>query len=151
MSSTVIIIAVGIGVASFVAFGATVLMPGGESSAPEDRLAEMAARRRGRGGGRGNDPEEGSLLMAGGFDDAKGFLNTIVSNMPGPVRLPRTRPGCKCRRLNSDTLICMCRIRRRCVVLCVISPVPILLAPIMGALFAAVARWVGCSSNANAG
>ncbi len=45
MSSTLIIVAVGVGVASIVAFAATVLVPGGNSSAPEDRLAEMASRR----------------------------------------------------------------------------------------------------------
>ncbi len=135
MSSTIIIIAVGVGVASIVAFAATVLMPGGDRSAPEDRLAEMAARRRGRGGGRGNEPEEGSLLLAGGFDDAKGFLHSIVNNMPAVsdylyqagVRMPAAQFAMIC-------LICF----GAGAGLCVMSPVPILLAPIIGLLFAGV-------------
>lgn len=136
MSSTLIIVAVGVGVASIVAFAATVLMPGSDSSAPEDRLAEMAARRRGRGGpGRGNDPEEGSLLMAGGFNDAKGFFASIVSNMPAlsdylyqaGVRMPAAQ----------FAMICMGFFGGGAG-LCVISPVPILLAPIVGGLFATI-------------
>ena len=133
MSSTLIIVAVGIGVASIVAFGATVLMPGGDTSAPEDRLAEMAARRRGRGGGRGNDTEEGSLLMAGGFEDAKGLLHSIANNMPAlsdylyqaDVKMPAAQ----------FALICICFFGGGAG-LCIVSPVPILLAPIVGAAFA---------------
>lgn len=134
MSSIVIIIAVGVGVASIVAFAATILMPGGDSSAPEDRLAEMASRRRGRGG-RGDEPDEGSLLMAGGFDDAKGFLGSIVANMPAlsdylyqaGVRMPAAQ----------FAMICLCCFGGGAG-LCVVSPVPILLAPIIGLLFATI-------------
>ena len=49
MTSIVIIIAAGIFVASLVAFAANVLIPGGETTATEDRLSQMAARRRGGG------------------------------------------------------------------------------------------------------
>ncbi len=73
--------------------------------------------------------------MAGGFNDAKGFFASIVSNMPAlsdylyqaGVRMPAAQ----------FAMICM-----GCfgggAGLCVISPVPILLAPIVGGLFATI-------------
>jgi tight adherence protein B len=45
MPATLIIIAVGIGIASLVAFAATMFMPSQEASSTEDRLAVMASRR----------------------------------------------------------------------------------------------------------
>ena len=50
MSGFVIVIAIGVLVAGFVAFAVNLVMPGGGATSTEDRLAAMASRRRdGRG------------------------------------------------------------------------------------------------------
>ncbi|MEO1524048.1 MAG: type II secretion system F family protein [Planctomycetota bacterium] len=131
MTGIVIIIAVGIFVASLVAFAANVLMPGGETTATEDRLSQMASR--GRGGDVG-ETESGSLLMDGGFDDAGGFMASIVKNMPGlgdyldqaDVRMPPAQ----------FAMICMGAFGVG-VALCLASPFK-LLAIFVGPMFAAV-------------
>jgi tight adherence protein B len=134
MSSILVIVAVGIFVASLVAFAATALMPGGDTNATEDRLAEMATRRGRRAGGK-QEAESGSLLMAGGFEDAKGVMAAIVNNMPAisdylyqaGVKMPAAQ----------FAFICVACFGAGAG-LCVVSPVPILLAPIVGAMFALV-------------
>ena len=73
--------------------------------------------------------------MAGGFEDAKGFLASVVRSLPAlsdylyqaGVRMPAAQ----------FALICMLCFGGGAG-LCVVSPVPILLAPIIGAAFAAV-------------
>ena len=81
MTGIVIIIAVGIFVASLVAFAANMLIPGSDTTATEDRLAQMATRR--RGGGQQSEGETASLLTEGGFEDASGFMSNLVKSMPG--------------------------------------------------------------------
>jgi tight adherence protein B len=81
MTTIVILIAVGIFVASLVAFAANMLVPGDESTATEDRLAEMASRR--RGGGQASEEKAASLLNEGGFEDATGALASLLNRMPG--------------------------------------------------------------------
>ena len=80
MTGTVIIIAVGIFVASLVALAANMLVPGGDTTATEDRLAQMASRR--RGGGQKAEGKSGSLLMEGGFDEATGVVGSVIKSLP---------------------------------------------------------------------
>ncbi len=132
MTGTVIIIAVGIFVASLVALAANMLIPGTDNTATEDRLAQMASRR--RGGGAGADEEKGSLLLAGGYDDATGMLAGIMKNLPGlgeyldqaDVRMPPAQ----------FLMICMGAFGAG-VALCLASPLK-LLAVFVGPIFATV-------------
>ena len=132
MTGIVIIIAAGVFVASLVAFAANVLMPGGETTATEDRLSQMASRR--RGGADQNEAESGSLLMDGGFEDASGFMASIVKSMPGlgdyldqaDVRMPPAQ----------FAMICLGALGVG-VAICLASPFK-LLAFIVGPMFAAV-------------
>lgn len=80
MSGLFIAIGVGIIVASAVAFAATILMPDPSDTATEDRLSAMASRRR---GGKGDDKENSSLMMAGGLDDAGSMVKAILEAVPG--------------------------------------------------------------------
>ena len=129
MSGIVIIVAVGVFVASIVAFAVTVFMPSSENSATEDRLAEMASRRRNRGAGAA-DETSGSLLMTGGFEDATGFVGSIMKNMPGlgdymdqaDVRIPP-----------AQFFFIILAFFGGGFALCIVSPVPFVLAPILGA------------------
>ena len=80
MSGIVIIVAVGVFVASIIAFAINVMMPGQDSTSTEDRLAEMASRR--RSGGGGEETSDGSLLLAGGLDDSTSAIGKLMGNMP---------------------------------------------------------------------
>ncbi len=77
----VILIAVGIFVASLVALVAGMLVPGSDNTVTEDRLAQMASRR--RGGPAGDESEGGSLLMDADFNETGGLLSNIMKSMPG--------------------------------------------------------------------
>lgn len=132
MTVTVIIIAVGIFVASLVALAANMLVPGSDNTATEDRLAQMASRR--RAGGSGPAEESGSLLMDGGFEDASGVIASVMKSMPGlgdyldqaDVRMPPAQ----------FMLICMGAFAAG-VAICIASPFK-LLAIFVGPIFAAV-------------
>ena len=131
MSGIVITIAVGIFVASLLAFAVNVLMPSDDTSATEDRLSELASRRRG-GAGASEESQE-SLLMTGGLEDATGFMAKVFQNLPGmadymeqaDVRMPPAQFG-------FIMLACFAGGFG----LCIVSPVPFVMAPIMGAVFA---------------
>ena len=130
MSGIVIVVAVGVFVASLIAFAVTVLMPGADSNATEDRLAELASRRR---GGKSQEEEGGSLLMAGGLDETSNFMGKMLGRVPkvqdyldqAGFEMPAAKFAFIC------LAFCGAGIG-----LCVISPVPILLAPILGLVFA---------------
>jgi tight adherence protein B len=132
MTGIVIIIAVGISVASLVAFAANMLVPGGDSTVTEDRLAQMASRR--RGGGQQAEGKSGSLLMEGGFEDATGVIGSVIKSLPGlgeyldqaDVRMPPAQFG----------LICVGAFAVG-VGICIASPFK-LLAVFVGPIFAAV-------------
>ncbi|MEM6471086.1 MAG: type II secretion system F family protein [Planctomycetota bacterium] len=131
MTFTIVILAVGIFVASLVAFAANMLVPGADSTATEDRLAQMASRRR---GGPQAEGESKSLLMDGGFEDAGGFMASITRNMPGlsdyldqaDVRMPPAQ----------FAMICLAAFGGG-VVLCLLSPFK-LMAVFVGPIFALV-------------
>lgn len=132
MSGIVIIIAIGVFVASLVAFAANVLVPGGDNTATEDRLAEMASRR--RGGGKTGKSKEASLLTDGGFEDATGFLSQVLKSMPGlsdyldqaDVRMRPTHFAAICLAAFGVGFA-----------MCVVSPFP-LLSPFVGLIFMSV-------------
>ena len=79
MSGIVIIVAVGVFVASIVAFAINVLMPNSDSTSAEDRLAAMASR---RGAGANNDSDFKSLLINGG-ENATNPLAKFLEEVPG--------------------------------------------------------------------
>ncbi len=128
----VILIAVGIFVASLVALVAGMLVPGSDNTVTEDRLAQMASRRRGRPVG--EEGEGGSLLMDDDFDEAGGLLSNLMKSMPGlgdyldqaDVRMPPAQ----------FVLICLGAFAAG-VVLCLLSPFK-LLAVFVGPIFAMV-------------
>ncbi|TWU04567.1 type II secretion system F family protein [Stieleria varia] len=133
MSGIVIIIAIGVFVASIVAFAANVLVPGGDNTATEDRLAEMASRR--RGGPKSTGKSDGmSLLQDGGFDDATGFVANVIKSLPG-IRDYLEQADVRMKPAHFLGIV-VAAFFGGCV-LTVASPFP-LLAPFVGAMFAAV-------------
>jgi tight adherence protein B len=131
MSGIVIIVAVGVFVASILAFAVNIFMPDGSSSATEDRLAQMASR--GRGGP--VDESQPSLLTGSGFEDASGMMGKLLERMPGlgdyldqaDVKMPAAQ--------FAFIVLAAFAVGFG---LCIISPVPVILAPILGVVFALV-------------
>lgn len=131
MPSILIIIAVGVGIASLVAFASAMWVPGQETTTTEDRLAAMASRR----GGPVANKEQTSLLMAGGIDDTKNFIDELFKN----------RPALKVYLSQADIdisppkfmLIVIAAFVGGTVAIAV-TPLPILLAPIGGAVLGAL-------------
>ncbi|MGB0597214.1 MAG: type II secretion system F family protein [Rubripirellula sp.] len=129
MSVLVIVIAVGVFVASLVAFAVNVLVPGSQSTAIEDRLSEMAARRH---AGSSDDPDGGSLLLNKGLDESSSLFARLVSNLPAlndyleqaDIQMNPTKFAFVC-------LACFVG----GIFACVVTPVPVLLGPILGLLF----------------
>jgi tight adherence protein B len=132
MSGILIIVAVGIFVASLSAFAISVMVPGGDSTSTEDRLAAMASR---RPGGSSDESSPGSLLLAGGLDDSTSAMSLLMAKMPAladyldqaDIKMQPTK----------FAFIC---IGFFCggVAACVVTPVPILLGPVLGALLMGV-------------
>ncbi|QDT13687.1 type II secretion system F family protein [Planctomycetes bacterium K23_9] len=130
MSGIVIIVAVGVFVASILAFAVNIFLPDGRSSATEDRLSQMASRR--RGGGMGEE-SQATLLTGRSFDETTGFMGKMLERMPGlgdyldqaDVKMPPAQ-------FAFIILACF----GAGFALCMISPVPVILAPILGATFA---------------
>lgn len=125
MSPIVIIVAAGVFIASLVALAASVLMPGGDTSTTEDRLAEMASRRRGGTG----DPQQQSLLLSGSLDEPKGAFNNLLQGIPAlgeclvhaDIKMSPAQFVLLCGGFFAAGLL-----------ICFVTPVPILLAPILG-------------------
>lgn len=130
MSGIVIIVAVGVFVASILAFAVNIFLPESGASATEDRLSQMASHRR---GGAANDESQPSLLTGSSFDDATGFMAKVFDRMPGlgeyldqaEINMPPAQFG---------LIIVGCF--GAGFGLCVVSPVPLVLAPILGGVFA---------------
>jgi len=119
------IIAVGVGIASLVAFAAAMWVPGQESTSTEDRLTAMATRH----GGPAVNNDQKSLLMAGGFDDTKNIMEEIIKRLPAlKVYLSQADVNISPTKF---LLICGgCFLAGFAAI--VVSPVPVLLAPIGG-------------------
>lgn len=137
MSGLVIALGVGIVVASLVAFAATIWMPDPESTATEDRLSAMASRRRGKNGDA--DPE--SLMLARSDDESIAALfNKMMESVPAlgdyldqaDIQMSPAK----------FALICIaCFIFG--IVICVITPVPVLLGPVVGLVLSGLpAGWM---------
>ncbi len=129
MPGTFVIIAAGVFVAALVALAASVIMPDSENSATEDRLSAMASRKRG-----GVDAEQASLLLAGGLDEKVG-LASVFDNMTGLQDYLE----------QADIQISPSLYAGICagcfgggVFLAVVSPLPVLLAPVVGVSLVAV-------------
>lgn len=126
MSGLVLALVIGIVVASLVAFAVNVLVPSDDATATEDRLAAMASRRR---GGKA-DVEQKSLLLDDG-GNASSLLSRLTSGMPAisdyleqaDVSMPASR----------FAMICLAFFGGGFAI-CVVSPVPVLLGPIVGVL-----------------
>lgn len=129
MSAIVIVIAVGIFVASLVAFAVNVMVPGSDSNTIEDRLSAMASRRRAGAAG-GDDQEQGSLLL--GLDDSTSALSKLMSNLPAFADYLEQADI----QMNPAKFAFVCL---SCfaggIVACMVTPVPVLLGPILGFLF----------------
>ena len=125
MSGLLFALVIGVVIASFVAFAAHVLMPSAEASATEDRLAQMASRRR---GGPVEDEKQESYLRFGSEKDASPF-GKILENLPAlgdyleqaDIQIQPAKFG----------FICMAFFALG-IVTCIVSPVPVLLGPIFG-------------------
>ncbi|MBB3206650.1 tight adherence protein B [Rhodopirellula rubra] len=124
MSSLIIIAAVGVFVAAMVAFTASVLMPSEETTATEDRLAALATNNRG-----GTTEKKQSLLLVDDMDKAASLLERIMNHVPAVHKYIE----------QADMKITMVQFMGMCgacflagVVICVVSPVPVLLGPILG-------------------
>lgn len=133
MSGILIAITVGIFVTSLIAFAVTALMPTDENTSTEDRLADLASRR--RGGGGSTDPDEPSLLVGGGMDSPTHFLVRFMGDMPGlGAYLSQADIS-----MSAGKFISICA---GCfalgAVITIMAPIPVLLAPIVGLLFAAL-------------
>lgn len=125
--SLLVILATGIFFASIVALVATFVMPNEEASATEDRLEALAR------GKRGNDSEETSLLLAGGLDDKKTLFDALFGNLPA-LKDYMEQADCK---LDPTVFVMICL---GCfaggVFAAIVSPLPMLLAPLVGASIA---------------
>lgn len=134
-------VAIGIGVlvAGIVAFASTMLGANSESTATEDRLTSLATRKRGTQ----EDTKGGSLLLAGGVEDASSFINLILSRVPelGDY-LDQADVNITPAKFASICLGCFVT----GVVICVIAPVPILLGPFVGLCWPDC-RWDTSHSN----
>ncbi len=129
MPTTLIIIAVGVGIASLVAYAATMLVPGQESNTTEDRLSAMAKRR----GGSTAKADQPSLLMAGGLDDTKSLIDEFLKNRPALGEY-LSQADINLSPARFMIIVLGCFIGGTVVV--ATTPLPILLAPVAGAMIA---------------
>ncbi len=129
MSGIVIVIAVGIFVASLVAFAVNVMVPGSDSNSTEDRLAAMASRR--RGGAGADESDKGSLLLAGGLDDKTTVFSKVLENLPALADyLDQADVQMQPSKFAFICLACFAS----GIGICSMTPVPILLGPILGVM-----------------
>ena len=125
MPGLVIALVIGVFVASLIAFAAHVLVPSSEASATEDRLSQMAARR--RGGAKAED-EQSSLMRMGSIDDSD-MLGKMLNKLPALSEYldqadVHIQPAKFC-------MICAAFFALG-VFACVVTPVPVLLGPVFG-------------------
>ncbi len=134
MSGIVIAIAVGVFVTSLVAFAATVMMPSTENSATEDRLADLASRRGGKSSANSEDGDNSSLIMGGELDKAQNVLENLLKSIPG-LSTYLEQADAKMSSAKFGMIVAGCFAGG--LVLGIVSPLPILLAPVVGLVFAA--------------
>ncbi|TWU01766.1 type II secretion system F family protein [Neorhodopirellula pilleata] len=124
MSSFIIIAAVGIFVASIVAFASSMLMATEETTATEDRLTQLASKKTGA------TEKKQSLLLVDESEGAGQLVKKLLENVPAVHKYLE----------QADIGISVMQFFGLCGIgflfgfaLCVISPLPILLGPIVGA------------------
>ena len=133
MPTIVIIIAIGVFVASVVALAASVLVPGGDQTSTEERLEELASRR--RGGGVAGEPQGGSVLLTGALDEPKGVLARMLQSTPalGEYLVHADI------RLSPPQFVMICLLFFASgFAICLLTPVPMLLAPVIGGTLTAL-------------
>ncbi|SMP53146.1 tight adherence protein B [Neorhodopirellula lusitana] len=124
MSSIIIIAAVGIFVASIVAFAASIVMPSEETTATEDRLSQLANTKQ------ATDEKSPSLLLVDEMNRTAGFLEKLTNQVPA-VHKYLEQADIK---MSPMQFAGICAITFLFgIVVCVVSPVPILLGPFVGA------------------
>jgi len=128
MSGYIIVVLVGVFVASLVAFAINVMVPGTNTTSTEDRLAAMASRRQKK-----DEPERSTLLA--GIDEPNTSLSRLLENLPAIADyLDQADIPMQSGRF---VIICIASFIGG-ILCCALTPVPVLLAPFAGALFAAV-------------
>ena len=143
MSGIGLIIAVGVSVTSFVAFAINVLAPTDETSRTEARLRRLAERQRHQYDSEGGGDSFVSLLRSE-LNDQSGVLEKITAKLPAlsdyleQADVPM-RPS-------KFIFLCVSCFAAG-VVLCILSPAPLLLAPVVASPSLAY-RLLGCLSNA---
>ncbi|TWT54044.1 Bacterial type II secretion system protein F domain protein [Rubripirellula amarantea] len=125
MPGLVIALVIGVFVASLIAFAAHVLIPDSETSATEDRLSQMASRRR---GGSQPESEQSSLMRASSIDDSD-MLGKMLNKLPALSEYLE----------QADMQINPAKFGMICVAFfgfgifaCVVTPVPVILGPFLG-------------------
>ncbi|MEM1224788.1 MAG: type II secretion system F family protein [Planctomycetota bacterium] len=125
MTSLIIIVAVGMFVASLVALGASVLVPTEETTATEDRLQQLASGKRG-----GAAEESKASLLVDNNEDGPAVMASLFGNMPGLHKiLDQADVNISVSQLILLTAGCF----GLGVASCVFTPLPVLLGPIIGA------------------
>lgn len=125
-----IVAAVGIAAAALVAFTATIIFPSTASTATEDRLAALAGRKQDAG-----EATESNSLLVGSWEDDDHPLAKLVQNLPAlqdyldqaDVQMAPSKFAFICLAAFGGGFFS-----------CVFTPVPMVLAPIVGALFGAL-------------
>lgn len=123
MSSILIIVAVGVFVASIVAFASSVLMPSEETTATEDRLSQLANRNPA-----GTEKSQ-SLLLVDESAGGKRFIERVLDNIPAVHKyLEQADVG-----ITQMQFVAICGVAFLVgIATCVVLPVPVLLGPILG-------------------
>ncbi len=129
MPTILIVIAIGVGIASLVAFASTIFFPDQDNAATEDRLAALASSRHRGGASKSDSP---SLLMAGGFDDTKSFMDEVMKRLPA-LRIYLEQAGLQMSPAKFALICILCFVGG--MIPMFLSPFP-LLAPFTGAMVA---------------
>ena len=142
MMTLLILVSIGVTIAALVAFAVSAVMPGGDSTATEDRLQVLASR---RPGGSGPATKEPSLLLAGGLDDTKNWFDELTKSMPALSNY-LDQADVRITPLKFASIVAGCFVAG--LVACLVSPLPILLAPFGGFTLAAVpVMWLRMKRN----
>ena len=134
MSGLILIIAVGVSVASFVAFTIHIMVPGGGTTRTEERLQRLAERQR-QPFQSGDKDESFVSLLKSELTDQSGFLERLFSKLPALSDYLEQadiniRPA-------KFAFICVACFMAG-IVVCILSPAPVLLAPLVGLILAGI-------------
>ncbi|QDV69753.1 Bacterial type II secretion system protein F domain protein [Rosistilla carotiformis] len=131
MITLIIVIAVGVGIAALIA-GAWLMVDSeaGGPSLAENRLDTLAKLRKDV-----DDPSQASALYAGGFDEGKDRLDALLKSLPG-MGLYLEQADLN---LNAGKFFGLVGgLFAAGIGICFVTPIPILLGPILGAMLASI-------------